>query len=116
MPGRRPEAGSRTFSQGILAERGFEPPGAADQAIAALGSGTSLDQLTFDAGIGARHLRRACLERAGVSPKYFQRILRFRAAAEKMNWCVAQPNWAQFEFQEFSGPTPGRFLQSLRAA
>jgi AraC-like DNA-binding protein len=90
----------------------------------------SIDQAARDSGISLRHLRRTCLERSGVSPKFLTRILRFRRAAEAIqaaSGSAAQPNWAAFaashgyfdqahfirEFQEFTGCTPGRYLQSL---
>ena len=90
----------------------------------------SLDQLIAQSGLSVRHFRRLCVERAGVSPKYLSRILRFRRAAEKMATLGGQPSWADFavacgyydqahfirEFQEFAGCTPGRFLQSRRRA
>jgi AraC-like DNA-binding protein len=85
--------------------------------------------LVSDCGLSERHFRRVCLERAGVSPKYLARLLRFRQVAERiraMKTSAAQPSWAQLavacgyfdqahlirEFQEFAGATPGRFLQS----
>ena len=88
-------------------------------------SEASLDELIAQSGLSVRHFRRLCLERAGVSPKYLSRILRFRRAAEKMATLGGQPSWADFavacgyydqahfirEFQEFAGCTPGRFLQ-----
>ena len=110
--------------------RPVEPPDAAQHALRALSEvGISLDQAASNAGMSARSLRRVCLERAGVSPKYLQRILRFRKAAACMRVIGergAQPSWAQLaaacgyydqahlirDFQEFAGATPGRFLQS----
>ena len=90
----------------------------------------SVEQVAITAALSTRHLRRLCLERAGVSPKYLSRILRFRKAVEKINALgrtSAQPQWADLaaacgyydqahfirEFQEFTGHTPGRYLQSL---
>jgi len=89
-----------------------------------------LDQLISHSGLSVRHFRRLCLERAGVSPKYLSRILRFRKAAQRISAVrgSGQPSWADFavacgyydqahfirEFQEFAGCTPGRFLQSRR--
>jgi AraC-like DNA-binding protein len=96
-------------------------------------TGSSLDEVISQSGLSVRHFRRLCLERAGVSPKYLSRILRFRKAVQKMGTLrnpaqnnFAQPRWADFavacgyydqahfirEFQEFAGCTPGRFLQS----
>jgi AraC-like DNA-binding protein len=97
--------------------------------------GSSLDQLIAQSGLSVRHFRRLCVERAGVSPKYLSRILRFRKAAQRIEAVggaaphnLAQPSWADFavacgyydqahfirEFQEFAGCTPGRFLQSRK--
>lgn len=78
------------------------------------------------AGASERHHRRRYRQASGVSPKFMQRVLRFRRASEAARRLPASPNWAQFaaahgyfdqahfirEFQEFSGATPGRFLQS----
>jgi AraC-like DNA-binding protein len=92
-----------------------------------------LDEVISQSGLSVRHFRRLCVERAGVSPKYLSRILRFRRAAHRIvamrgfgQGALAQPSWADFavacgyydqahfirEFQEFAGCTPGRFLQS----
>ena len=114
--------------EGIL--RPLEPPDSAQRALWRLpDTNVPLDCLASDAGLSERHFRRECVERAGVSPKYMRRILRFRNAAERIRAIeasTAQPNWAQFaaacgyfdqahlirEFQEFAGCTPGRFIQS----
>jgi AraC-like DNA-binding protein len=76
--------------------------------------------------VSPRHLRRLCLETAGVSPKHLARILRFRKAAEalgqgRVNWADHAAAHGYFDqahmirdFHEFAGCTPGRFLQSLR--
>ncbi len=109
--------------------RPLDPPGIGERVLWELESAeTSLDQLIAQSGLSVRHFRRLCLERAGVSPKYLSRILRFRKAAERITRLrgLAQPSWADFavacgyydqahfirEFQEFAGCTPGRFLQS----
>ena len=114
--------------EGIL--RPLEPPDSAQRALWRLPDTTvALDCLAADAGLSERHFRRACVERAGVPPKYMRRILRFRKAAHRIRAIeasTAQPNWAQFaaaygyydqahlirDFQEFAGCTPGRFVQS----
>jgi AraC-like DNA-binding protein len=111
--------------------RPLEPSDKAEKAIARLTHGDlSVDAAALDSGISARQLRRVCLERSGVSPKYLTRILRFRRAAERIHGVgpgVIHPNWAEFavdcgyfdqahfirEFEEFAGCTPGRYLQSL---
>jgi AraC-like DNA-binding protein len=105
------------------------------EACAGNSAGSSLDELIAQSGLSVRHFRRLCVERAGVSPKYLSRILRFRKAAQRI-WALGgaaphhlgQPSWADFavacgyydqahfirEFQEFAGCTPGRFLQSRK--
>jgi AraC-like DNA-binding protein len=92
--------------------------------------GGSIDDAAVSAALSPRQLRRLCLERAGVSPKYLSRIVRFRKAVKRINALrlnSAQPGWADLaadcgyydqahfirEFQEFTGYTPVRYLQSL---
>jgi AraC-like DNA-binding protein len=114
--------------------RPLEPIDANTKALHYLTNTTlPLDTFAREAGLSTRHLRRVCLDRAGVSPKYLKRILRFRRAAERLARIAAspaQPNWADVaaacgyydqahfirEFQEFTGHTPGRYLQSLERA
>jgi AraC-like DNA-binding protein len=111
--------------------RPLDPIDKSQKAIACLTShDLSVDRAAAESGFSVRHLRRVCMERAGVSPKYLIRILRFRRAAEKIaSTAVTRipPDWAGFaadcgyfdqahfirEFQEFTGSTPGRYLQSL---
>jgi AraC-like DNA-binding protein len=110
--------------------RPLEPPGPTHRALCRLtDSDIPLNTLPAHAGLSERHFRRTCLERAGVSPKYMRRILRFRKAVNRLSSIgarSAQPNWAQFalacgyydqahmirEFQEFASCAPGRFVQS----
>jgi len=90
----------------------------------------SVDLLASKAGISSRQLRRMCVWHTGVSPKYLGRIVRFRRVVEHIGTAAARsmrPNWAELaaacgyfdqahfirEFQEFTGLTPGRYLQSL---
>ena len=116
--------------------RPLDPPDIGERVLSQLESAdVSLDQVISKSGLSVRHFRRLCLERAGVSPKYLSRILRFRKAAQRIGAIagsgrqnLAQPSWADFavacgyydqahfirEFQEFAGCTPGRFLQSRR--
>ena len=119
--------------------RPLDPPGIGERVLWQLewaegSAGSSLDEVIAQSGLSVRHFRRLCLERAGVSPKYLTRILRFRRTAQKMaalrgaGQGLAQPSWADFavacgyydqahfirEFQEFAGCTPGRFLQSRK--
>ena len=123
--------------EGAMAEvmdqvlRPLDPPDHGERVLSQLEAAeSSLDDSIAQSGLSARHFRRLCLERAGVSPKYLARILRFRKAAHKIAAMsgAAQPRWADFaaacgyydqahfirEFQEFAGSTPGRFLQSRR--
>jgi AraC-like DNA-binding protein len=111
--------------------RPAEPPGSGEQALQQLSANVAaMDRLAKEAGLSQRQFRRLCVQRAGVSPKYLSRILRFRSAVERISTlrtAAAQPSWAQFaaacgyfdqahfirEFQEFAGMTPGRYLQSL---
>jgi len=111
--------------------RPLEPPDRAEKAIEYLSAcDVSVDRLATESGISVRQLRRACLERAGVSPKYLSRLLRFRRAAEEIGKAASQGDelaWAEVaaacgyfdqahfirDFQEFTGSTPGRYLQSL---
>ena len=88
----------------------------------------SIEQVARAAALSTRQLRRLCVERAGVSPKYLKRILRFRKAIQRISPLGAEsmPDWADVaavcgyydqahfirEFQEFAGSTPGRYLQS----
>jgi len=117
--------------------RPLNPPNAGERVLHQLASvDISLDDAISESGLSVRHFRRLCLERAGVSPKYLSRILRFRKAAQRISAMrgvarrnLAQPSWADFavacgyydqahfirEFQEFAGCTPGRFLQSPAA-
>jgi AraC-like DNA-binding protein len=115
--------------------RPLDPPDIGQRVLwqfesAEVSDGSSLDELIAESGLSVRHFRRLCLERAGVSPKYLSRILRFRKAVQKIGAVrgLGQPRWADFavacgyydqahfirEFQEFAGCTPGRFLQSRK--
>jgi AraC-like DNA-binding protein len=123
------ESKSADQMAGVMDEalRPLNPPNAGERVLWQLAS-ADLDDAISQSGLSVRHFRRLCLERAGVSPKYLSRILRFRKAAQKIAAIKgqAQPSWADFavacgyydqahfirEFQEFAGCTPGRFLQS----
>ena len=134
MSERLAESSAPESMAGVIEEilRPLEPPDSAQRALWRLpDTSIPLNCLASYAGLSDRHFRRACLERAGVSPKYMRRILRFRKAADRLRAIEAatsQPNWAQFaaacgyydqahlirEFQEFAGCTPGRFVQSRK--
>jgi AraC-like DNA-binding protein len=115
--------------------RPLDPPDVGERVLwqlesAEVSPASSLDELIAESGLSVRHFRRLCLEKAGVSPKYLSRILRFRKAVQRMGAVrgLGQPRWADFavacgyydqahfirEFQEFAGCTPGRFLQSRK--
>jgi AraC-like DNA-binding protein len=82
----------------------------------------SMDELAGHAGLSPRQLRRVCLERTGLPPKFLARVLRFRHAQERLaaqpqdgRWALADLalecgyyDQAHFihEFREFSGRTP----------
>jgi AraC-like DNA-binding protein len=85
--------------------------------------------LLANPNLSPRQLRRVFLARAGVSPKFLNRILRFRQAADRIAAAAgrnAQPSWAQFaagfgyydqahlirDFHEFAGCTPAQFYRS----
>jgi AraC-like DNA-binding protein len=110
--------------------RPLQPPDTAQNALQELSTyAGTIEQVASAAGLSTRQLRRLCMERAGVSPKYLRRILRFRKAVQQiaeLGTDSSWPNWADFaamcgyydqahfirEFQEFAGHTPGRYLQS----
>jgi len=109
--------------------RPLKPPDSSQNALhQLLMDADSIEQVAAAAALSMRQLRRLCMERAGVSPKYLRRILRFRKAVERITALTtdsSRPNWADFaaacgyydqahfirEFQEFAGYTPGRYLQ-----
>jgi AraC-like DNA-binding protein len=82
-----------------------------------------VDDLSRKAGLSARQLRRLFLERVGLSPKHFCRIIRFRSSVSRITEGCS-PEWAQTalacgyydqahfinEFHEFSGYSPGEFV------
>ena len=125
---------SRTAADKVVVfEEILRPPELPDAVRRALWrlsmSRASLGRIATDAGISPRTLRRVCVERTGIAPKYLRRILRFRRTVDCIRAASkrgGRPNCAQLalacgyydqahfihEFQEFSGSTPGRFLQS----
>jgi AraC-like DNA-binding protein len=91
-----------------------------------------IDELSRQAALSPRQLRRVFLAETGLTPKYLCRVLRFRRAVRQMSQ-LAQPDFATLaldtgyydqahfinEFRQFSGHTPaawqihrGRFFQS----
>lgn len=87
---------------------------------------TSVDEMARMAGVSSRHLRRLFLRQAGLSPKLFCRIVRFRGLVRSLS---LEPNavWAQCaldagyydqshfvsDFREFSGLTPTEYAAGL---
>jgi len=133
-------AEARTAAQAVRAIEMALPapadPGPVERAVAWMErrrGAVSMDQLAAHAGLSPRQLRRVCLERTGLTPKFLARVLRFRHAQERL---AAHPagladlalacgyyDQAHFinEFRQFSGRTPaaladGRFFQSESAA
>jgi AraC-like DNA-binding protein len=64
--------------------RPLKPPDTAQNALQELSmdAGT-IEQVATAAALSTRQLRRLCMERAGVSPKYLRRILRFSKRSSK---------------------------------
>ena len=88
----------------------------------------SLDEVSSDAGVSERHLRRAVKSVIGVSPKLLhrmRRVARVTIAADR----TPQPDWAQFaadngfydqshmiqEFRELAGCSPAQLHAERRA-
>lgn len=82
----------------------------------------SLDQLAQDACLSARQFERKFLERIGISPKLYQRIVRFNQAmnlkkhAPDQNWLTITYASGYFDqmhllrdFRAFTGETPSGF-------
>jgi AraC-like DNA-binding protein len=82
------------------------------------GGAVSMDDLARHAGLSPRQLRRVCLERTGLPPKFLARVLRFRRAQQglaahrralaDLALDCGYYDQAHFihEFREFSGRTP----------
>ncbi|MGO9262567.1 MAG: helix-turn-helix domain-containing protein [Bryobacteraceae bacterium] len=133
-------AEARSAAQAIQAVEATVPapaePGLVERALAWMErrrGAVSMDELAGRAGLSPRQLRRVCLERTGLPPKFLARVLRFRHAQERLatnRRALADLaldcgyyDQAHFihEFREFSGRTPtapqgahadGRFFQS----
>lgn len=85
--------------------------------------GLSITGLAGDLGIGSRHLERVFLERSGIPPKLFARIIRFQHALGKLTGeaaalaAVAQEtghaDQSHFvrEFRRFTGLAPREFMR-----
>ena len=81
-----------------------------------------VDNLSFEAGMSARQLRRVFLEQIGLSPKHFCRVIRFRHSLSQLTQ-HRRGDWTQLalacgyydqahfinEFRELSGFTPGEY-------
>lgn len=82
----------------------------------------SVDQLARDACLSTRQFERNFLERVGVSPKFYQRIMRFNQAM-KLHGQFPQLSWLHIthesgyfdqmhllrDFRQFTGQTPSAF-------
>jgi AraC-like DNA-binding protein len=83
----------------------------------------ALEDFSAAAGLGARQLRRACLQHAGLPPKQLARILRFRHAVTRLR--QGEAGMAELaldcgyydqahmirEFRDLAGITPGHYLR-----
>jgi AraC-like DNA-binding protein len=92
-------------------------------AIVDQGGQVRIDDLSSQAGLSARQLRRLFLDQVGLSPKHFCRVIRFRNSLSRLPRS-GHGEWAQValdcgyydqahfinEFREFSGYTPGEFV------
>jgi len=141
-------AEARSAAQAIRAVETALPPaaesGPLERALAWMErrhGAVSMDEMAARAGLSPRQLRRVCLERTGLPPKFLARVLRFRhvhdrlAASRGRNPGPMPTTLADLaldcgyydqahfinEFREFSGRTPaasadGRFFQSPAGA
>ena len=82
----------------------------------------SIDKLASDACLSTRQFERKCLERLGVSPKIYQRIIRFNQAMklkkqyQNQSWIKITYDTGYFDqmhllrdFKQFTGATPSIF-------
>ncbi len=91
------------------------------------GGRVRVDDLARWAGLSQRHLRRVFLERTGLSPKMFCRVVRFRGLIERLTAREAAVGWAERaldsgyydqshmanEFRELSGLTMADFSKTV---
>ena len=94
--------------------RPVRDPGPVQRIVSAGATNPPMDELSRQAGLSSRHLRRLFLAEIGLAPKHLFRILRFRRAIQRMA-CrqsfaslaseVGYYDQAHFihEFREFSG-------------
>ena len=59
-------------------------PGPVQRILRCASPNTRIDELSRQAGLSARQLRRVFLAETGLTPKYLYRVLRFRRAIQKM--------------------------------
>lgn len=85
-----------------------------------------IDSLAHHTGFSMRNFQRVFLERVGVSPKLFSRIVRFEAALKSKtasphaSWMTVAQEWGFHDqmhlihdFRQFSGETPTNILADL---
>jgi AraC-like DNA-binding protein len=109
-----------------IAERDARVDAAVARIEAARGA-IAVDDVARFAGMTRQHLRRRFLERVGISPKMFARVVRFQsvlanaANADAAEWAgvAAEHGYADqshliADFRELAGTTPVPFFLSLR--
>ena len=64
--------------------RMLKDPGPVQRIIRSAAGTTRMDELSRQAGVSTRQLRRLFLAETGLTPKHLFRILRFRAAVQQM--------------------------------
>lgn len=87
-----------------------------------IGPETTIDTLAKNAYLSVRHFERKFLERMGITPKYFLRVMRFENAFRMKNrfphadWLTIAINCGYYDYQhlvrdykELTGLSPGRF-------
>jgi AraC-like DNA-binding protein len=113
-PGMPMEEVRRAFESVLEPVRREDP---FQRAVAALREGQmSVDELADQCGLSARQLRRVSLRKAGLTPKFLARVLRFRRATSLLAWGRAVEIALECgyydqahlinEFREFTGRAP----------
>jgi AraC-like DNA-binding protein len=103
------------FQEAVIADAGFEL--AVERVVASEGR-VSVDGLSRDLGVSARHLERKFRERVGLGPKRFAKVLRFQSVFRTA--FLDEPPWAELalecgyydqahfirDFKSFTGTSP----------
>lgn len=107
-----------------------DDPGPVERAVAFLERAAgqiTIEDLAREANLSPRQFRRLCFEKAGYTPKFLARVLRFRRAASRLAAGVPaadvavdcgyydQPHLIN-EYRVFSGRSPGAFSASNSAS